>query len=77
MLLLFMALEALIQVPKADIRVWDFILDASFYLQLRSFYLRIVFFTCSGGTVSKHFKDQTQFTDGDPKVKKNQTDFPR
>ena len=30
-----------------------------FYLQLRSFYLRFVFFTYGGGTVSK--KDQTQF----------------
>ena len=32
-----------------------------FYLQLRSFYLRFIFFTYSGGTVSK--KDQTQFPD--------------
>ena len=33
-----------------------------FYLQLRSFYLRFVFFTYGGGTVSK--KDQIQFPDG-------------
>ena len=33
-----------------------------FYLQLRSFYLRLVFFTYGGGTVSK--EDQTQFLDG-------------
>ena len=34
-----------------------------FYLHLRSFYLRFVFFTYGGGTVSK--KDQTQFPDGE------------
>ena len=33
-----------------------------FYLQLRSFCLRLVFFTHSGETVGK--KDQTQFPDG-------------
>ena len=35
--------------------------DASFYLQLRSSYLRFVFFTYGGGTVSK--KDQNQIRD--------------
>ena len=33
-----------------------------FYLQLRSFYLRLVFLLTVGGTVSR--KDQTQFPDG-------------
>ena len=61
-----------------------------FYLQLRSFYLRFVFFTYGGGTVSK--KDQTQFPDrgnrkqkrpnlisgqGGTVSKKDQTDFHR
>ena len=60
-----------------------------FYLQLRSFYLRFVFFTYGGGTVSK--KDQTQFPDrenrkhkrpnlisgqGGTVSKEDQTDFP-
>ena len=59
------------------------------YLQLRSFYLRFVFFTYGGGTVSK--KDQTQFPDGGNREqkrpnlisgpggtesKKDQSDFP-
>ena len=66
----------------------DFHLDASFYLQLRSFCLRFVFFTYNGGTVSK--KDQNQFLDvgnrkqkrpnpisgrGGSVSKKDQTDF--
>ena len=61
-----------------------------FYLQLRSFYLRFVFFTYGGGTVSK--KNQTQFPDrgnrkqkrpnlisgqGGTVSKKDQTDFHR
>ena len=39
-----------------------------FYLQLRSFCLRFVFFTYGGGTVSK--KDQNQFLDGGNRKKK-------
>ena len=42
-----------------------------FYLQLRSFYLRFVFFAYGGGTVSK--KDQTQFPTGGAVSKKDQT----
>ena len=38
----------------------EFIWMRLFYLQLRSFYLRFVFFAYGGGTVSK--KDQTQFS---------------
>ena len=60
------------------------------YLQLRSFYLRFVFFTYGGGTVSKEVtkpnfrtggtisrEDQTEFPDwGGTVSKKDQTNFP-
>ena len=64
-------------------------MDASFLLTVEVFYLRFVFFTYGGGTVSK--KDQTQFPDGGNREqkrpnlisglgetvsKKDQTDFP-
>ena len=46
-----------------------------FYLQLRSFYLRFVFFTYGGGTVSK--KDQNQFPDGgENRKQKRPNQFP-
>ena len=47
--------------PMISVAVWGK-KDVSFYLQLRSFYLRFVFFIYGGGTVSK--KDLTQFPDG-------------
>ena len=45
-----------------------------FYLQLRSFCLRFVFFTYGGGTVSK--EDQTQFPDGGNRKQKRPNQFP-
>ena len=44
-----------------------------FYLQLRSFYLRFVFFTCRGEPVSR--KDQTQFADGGTEAEQTKPTF--
>ena len=40
----------------------QYVLDVSFVLTIKVFYLRCVFVPCGGGTASR--KDQTQFPDG-------------
>ena len=44
------------------------------YLQLRSFYLRFVFFTYGGGTVGREV--QIHFLEGGSCKRKDQTQFP-
>ena len=56
------SLEASVAPRAGSSVIFEIIRMRLFYLQLRSFCLRFVFFTYGGGTVSKI--DQTQFPEG-------------